>query len=155
MLEMIVPGVVTATMFFLIGWIVRTVTVNRRLTRLAQAQIELQGKLIDRFGSTAELAAYLNSEAGRKLLEVAAVERSTPHARVLGAIQTGVVLLFGGSAFLFMRGAIPSSLEGFTFVGTLGVCLGLAFLVSAALAWGLSRRWGLIADRPAPGEGGA
>jgi hypothetical protein len=155
MSDSVAPMVVGVSFFLIIGWIVRMLTTNRRLTRVAQAQLELQGKLLDRFGSAQELATYLGTEAGRRLLDLSAVERAAPHARILGAIQAGIVLSFGGVAFLVMSGTIAGAMEGFMFIGTLGLCLGLAFLASAGVAWTLSRRWGLIADRDRSGEPGA
>lgn len=130
-----------------IGWIIRVFVVNSRIKKIATLQFELQAKLLERFESMGELAAYLESDAGRKLLEGVSTEKTSPYGRVLGSIQTGVILTLGGLALLLIRSQIPfESSEGFglLFLGSLTLAVGLGFLISAVAALKLSRTWGLI-----------
>ncbi len=53
--------------------LVRTVIEHRRWQRAMQAQTELNTKLIDRFSSSEELLAYLQSPRERLLIEPAAL----------------------------------------------------------------------------------
>ena len=102
--EILGPATVGITFFLTVGWIVRTIAVNRRQKAIASAQIEAHTKLLERFGSAAEAQAYLESDAGKRFLELATVERVDPVGRVIQSIQQGLVLLMAGAAFLAGRG---------------------------------------------------
>lgn len=136
-----------AVVFLSLVWIIRLWAAAARQRNLIKAQAELQSRLLDKLGSSDELVRYLESGAGRQLLEAPPVERTRPHARVLAALQTGVILGMAGAAFLFLGGRFPDDAEGYTVLGTLGLALGVGFLASGALAHFLSRSWGLIDGR--------
>jgi small-conductance mechanosensitive channel len=127
-----------------LGWMLKFFLTHRRRVKLAQMQYELQGKLLDKFSSSQELAEYLRGDAGERFLQSATVERSEPHARILGSVQVCLVLLTGGAAFLLLEGRIADAEEAFAFLGTLGVALGIGFGLSAGVAYLLSKSWGLI-----------
>lgn len=125
-------------------WIIRALLASRRYTRLIKAQTEIQSRLLDKLGGSEEMLRYLESGAGRQLLEAPPAEQSRPYGRILGSIQTGVILTLAGAGFLFLRGQFPDEGEGFAVLGTLGLALGLGFVISGALAYFLSRSWGLL-----------
>ncbi|HOC42322.1 MAG TPA: hypothetical protein PKJ99_04805 [Thermoanaerobaculales bacterium] len=127
-----------------LAWMLKFFLTHRRRVRLAQLQYELQGKLLDKFSSSQELAEYLRGDAGERFLQSATVERSDPHARILGSVQVALVLLTGGAACLVLQGRIAEAEEAFAFLGTLGVALGIGFGLSAGVAYLLSKAWGLI-----------
>jgi hypothetical protein len=127
-----------------IAWIVKLSLAHRRFTKLTQLQHDLQSKLLDKFSTSKELAEYLQGDAGERFLQSATVERSNPYTRILGSVQAGLVLLTGGAAFLLLEGRIAEADEAFAFLGTLGVALGVGFCLSAGVAYGLSKVWGLI-----------
>jgi len=87
---------------------------------------------------------YLQGDIGEQFLISATAEKSDPRGRILGSIQTGLVLLSGGVAFMFLRGQIAEAEEGFVLLGTLGVALGVGFIISAGVAYALSKTWGII-----------
>ncbi len=68
----------------------------------------MHGKLIDKFTSNQELAAYMETEAGRKFLEAAPIPigieqgRRMPNAvaRVLTPLQVGIVMVLLGIGLL-------------------------------------------------------
>jgi hypothetical protein len=118
------------------------------LQRKAMAiQAEFQSKLLDKFGTSPELLNYLQSDAGTRSLQVPALERSNPYSRILGAVQTGIILGTLGAAFLFLEGRVAGGGEGFVIVGALGLALGVGFLASGMVAYTLSKSWGLINGR--------
>ncbi|MEM7479908.1 MAG: hypothetical protein AAF481_01930 [Acidobacteriota bacterium] len=129
-------------------WLVRTLLHSRRSREIARAKLDLQTRLLDKFDSSQEMLAFLQSEAGTRFVESATQEKGNPFGRILGSIQAGLILLVGGIAFFVQRHLIAGSYEGFTFLGTLGIALGVGFLLSAGVAYFLSRSWGLL--EPAP-----
>ena len=81
---------------------------NRRWSRIFKLQSDVHGRLIEKFSSTQEIAAYMGTEAGRRFLEAAPIpvgfepEQRMPNAvaRVLWPLQVGVVLVLLGRAAL-------------------------------------------------------
>ena len=81
---------------------------NRRWSRIFKLQSDVHGKLIDKFTSNQELAAYMETEAGRKFLEAAPIpvgieqDRRVPSAvaRVLTPLQAGIVMVLLGIGLL-------------------------------------------------------
>lgn len=135
---------------FGVVWIIHSVLKHRRLVQIAGLQAEMQNRLLERFGTSQELVTYLDSPAGRKFLESATIERRNPYGRILGSVQAGIVLTLTGAGFFFLQGRWPEAEEGFLFLGTMGLTLGLGFLLSAAAAYFLSKSWGLLDGRQAP-----
>ena len=147
-MEVLAPMLGVVGMMVVIGWIVRIVTTSRRQTKMAQMQAEMQEKLLDKFGSSEEVIGYLESDAGRQFLDTATFEPANPYKRILGSIQTGLILAFAGGAFLFLRGQMTEADDAFVFLGTLGLALGLGFLFSAVATFVLSKSWGLVNGEP-------
>ena len=144
-MDFIAPMSVLITTVLTIGWIVRTVTHQRRLKEVARLQAELNTKLIEKFGTAQEMLQYLESDAGRQLVDSTTLERANPYARILGSVQTGILVFFAGIALLAVRSSIPgSAANGFGVLGAFGLILGLGFLGSAAASYVLSKSWGLI-----------
>lgn len=135
------------TSLLVIGWIVRTWLIGRRLRRQAELAARLQDSLIAKFQTSSELAEFLNSEAGRQILTTAPPTESAPgqpHARILAALQVGAVLAPVAIGLLLMQDLIEGAREGFVFLGVTGLCLAIGFLLSAAVAFWAARTWGLI-----------
>lgn len=143
-MEDLAPMIGSVAMFIVTAWIVKVSLAHRRQVKLTQLQHELQTKLLDKFTTTQELRDYLQGDVGRRFLESATVERTSPYTRILGSVQVALVLLTGGAAFLLLQGRIAEADEAFVFLGTLGVALGIGFGLSAAVAYTLSKAWGII-----------
>jgi small-conductance mechanosensitive channel len=143
-MEDLAPVIGPVGVLLVLGWILKLFLTHRRRVTLSRLQYDLQTKLLDKFSSSQELAEYLHGDAGERFLQSATVERSDPHARILGSVQAGLVLLTGGIAFLALEGRISGADEAFAFLGTLGVALGVGFGLSAGVAYLLSKAWGLI-----------
>jgi len=129
--------------------IIRIILDHRFRTRLLLTQSDMHGKLLDRIGAGPDALEYLKSGAGVQLLDAAAFERGTPHARILGSLQAGIVIALAGLAFLLLKGTFPEAdaRAGMAFVGGLGLAVGVGFVISAAVAHRLSRAWGLLNGR--------
>jgi hypothetical protein len=123
---------------------------NRTRRRLAELRASVHRDLVSKFGTSQDLVAYLGSDAGREIVDGSAAESPMPYKRILGGVQTGIVLVAVGIAFLLLRnvtGFEGDGDTGFSFLGGMSLAIGLGFLVSAAAAFLLSRHFGLIAPR--------
>jgi hypothetical protein len=137
-------------------WLIRLVVTNRRWTRLSKVQFEVHSKLLDRFTSSDELLAYVQTPAGRKFLESAPIplqdeapSMGAPLSRILWSVQAGVVLAIAGLGVLYVKtGFIDEAAQFFMVVGVVTLALGAGFILSAVAAYVLSRRLGLL-ERPA------
>lgn len=151
--------VASAVMFacFVTGVILTVLAIsnNIRRVRVAKVQTEMQAKLFEKFGTSQEMLAYLNSEAGSKFLDSATIEQTKPFGRVLGSMQAGLILFFLGIAMLIVRFTVPQNgffnemervqtAHGLLAVSLVLLAIGLGFLASAAASYKLSKNWGLF-----------
>jgi len=135
---------------FVLTWLVRTLIEQRRWSRLSRTQAEVHSKILDRFGSTEELLAYIKTPAGSKFLESAPiplyVESAGPRApmpRVLWSIQIGLIVAAAGLGMLLVSGRFDrDAAQGFFAMGTIAACIGGGFILSAIVSMILSRRLG-------------
>jgi hypothetical protein len=160
MTEAILAGLAGFTAFIVllstIIWLIRTIIEHRRWNRLSKIQAEVHTKLMDRFSTNDELLTYVQTPSGRRFLESGpsplqemAPVMSAPFSRILWSVQLGSVLLVSGLGLLFLSGrAIQEAREFFYIAGCLATAIGTGFIVSAAAAYLLSRRLGLL-ERPA------
>jgi hypothetical protein len=125
---------------------------NRRWSRIFKLQSEVHGKLIDKFTNNQELAAYMETEAGRKFLEAAPIpigieqDRRVPSAvaRVLTPLQAGIVMVLLGIGLLTLRHAGPDMDTPMLFFGTVVLMPGIGFIISAGVSWLLAAKLGLM-----------
>jgi hypothetical protein len=143
-MEAVSMMVTLPVVFGVMGWGFKILLDFLRQRRMATMMFDLQNKVIDKFGTAPEALQYLESEAGRRLLETASTGPTHPRMRVLASIQIGIVLAAVAVGFLLVRGVMPEAAQGFTIIGVLGTCVGAGFLVSGAVAYWLSKSWGLI-----------
>jgi hypothetical protein len=137
-------------------WIVRISLDNRRWNKMVKVQMDTHTKLLDRFASSQEMLAYMQSDAGRKFLEAPLFEDQRrqvsvlPFSRILWSVQVGIVAAFFGAGILFLRGRVaPDADVGFQVFGTLILTLGIGFLVSGAVSYVLAKYFGLLERRDA------
>jgi hypothetical protein len=127
-----------------LAWLVWAFFSTIRRYKIAKLQAEVQNKLLEKVGSGQELLAYVQTDAGKNLLESLRVEGVSPHARIIVALQTAIVMISVGAAFLFLRGRVYGTDEGFLVLGTLCTTLGIGFALSSAVAYYLSKSFGLL-----------
>jgi hypothetical protein len=73
----------------------------------------------------------------------------TPLSRIVWSLQAGLVLASLGVGFWVSESRFPEDMgEGFFVLGTLTTAVGVGFVLSAAAAYFISSRFGLIASRP-------
>jgi heme/copper-type cytochrome/quinol oxidase subunit 3 len=143
--------------FVLVGWIARAVIEYRTWMRASKTQAETHAKLMDRLTSNEDLLAYIQSPAGqratmsaaRPVMEIAMRSVGAPVNRSLWSVQVGVVLAAGGIGLWFAKGAvIEEAAQSLHVVAVLAVALGVGFVVSALVAYALSRQLGLLEPEP-------
>ena len=133
-------------------WLLRLFVESRRWGRAFKLQSEVHSRLIDKFSSNQELAAYMQTEAGRRFLEAAPIATGAegglrmPNAvaRVLTPVQVGVVMVLLGIGLLLLRNAGPETNVPMLIFGTVILMPGIGFIFSAGIAWVLAGRLGLM-----------
>ncbi|HUP50792.1 MAG TPA: hypothetical protein VNA04_18615 [Thermoanaerobaculia bacterium] len=116
--------------------------------RRLELQAEVQTRLIERFGSSAELVEFLKSGTGREFVH--GVQKGTmavTQERSLAGLRKAIVLAFLGLGLVAIWGV--SGAEWVAWFGILFLALGVGFLA----AWYVSMRLG-HSDEPnhAPSE---
>lgn len=143
-------------------WVIKSIVDHRRWGRQAKVQAEVHNKVIDRLASNEEMLAYVQSPAGAGFLKGGPAMLSSnganarvmgaPYNRILWSAQAGVVFLAVGLGFRWVNVTAPTDvLEMLHFFGLIGQSLGMGFIASAALAYALSWKMGLLAPA-APAE---
>ena len=133
-----------------IGWVVWVVSGTFRRAGAARLQADVQGKLLDKFGSSRELLDYLHTTQGQRFLDFVVTERANPYSRILASAQAGLIMTLLGAALLMLRrmATVQEAADALLVFGTLVLTLGIGFLASGALSFILSRSWGLLEARP-------
>jgi hypothetical protein len=116
-----------ATLMGVIWLIVRT------RQRRNELHADVQMKLIEKFGSSAEFVHFLESQAGRDFLHQPMIDA---RRRVISGISGGTVLGCLGLGFL----VLGFGDDGFFVPAFILIALGAGFIVSAALSMKLMKR---------------
>ena len=128
------------------AWVAWLLFSTIRRYKISKLQAELQHRLLEKVSSGQELLAYAQSPAGKQLIEALRVETAAPHTRIIGALQTAIVMLSLGVALLFLHNRVIGAEEGFLIFGTIITVLGIGFGISSAAAYYLSKSFGLLND---------
>jgi hypothetical protein len=149
-----------------VGWLLKSLIDYRRWLRLSKIQTEAHSKLLDRLTSNEDLLAYMQSSPGRRFLESAPIPVdpaarpiAAPVGRILWSVQAGLVVAMGGLGLLYVSSRMVSGAPGFTpgfaelsmplfVMGIVAVALGGGFVLSAVVAYAISRRLGLFDPAP-------
>src|SRR5713101_4121170 len=136
--------VIVPVIFGAFSFMFWTVFSTVRRFKIARLQANVQSRLVEKFNSTQDLLTYVQTDAGRQFLDSLSVERSSPYWRIIGAVQSSIILAFFGAALLFLRGRVSGAEEGFLVFGTIFVTLGVGFAISSAVSYSLSKSFGLL-----------
>src|SRR5262245_23837793 len=135
-------------------WLIKTLVDQRRWSRLSKIQTDVHTKILDRFASNEDLLAYIQTPAGRKFLESAPISIDQPRSiaaplgRILWSAQAGAVLtVLGLGIILVSRNALEEVAPPLAAFGAVLLALGVGVLVSAFLAYTLTRRFKLMPDQ--------
>jgi len=137
--------IVIPSFCLMVCWLAWMLTRTNHLK--AKAHIELQKRLLEKIGSAQDVIQLAQTEEGRRLLEALTMERTSPLEQILSSIQKGVVLIIVGLGGLSLRLFFSTGFGLFIVIGVFAGALGLGLLVSAGVAYGLSRSWDLLGSR--------
>jgi hypothetical protein len=155
--DKMIPMVIVITIFSALVLIVRFFVESRRWSRTFKMQSEVHSRLIDKFSTSQELAAYMETEAGKRFLEAAPISTGAsagpfvPNvvARVLTPLQIGFVMVLLGIGFLLLRHVgDQDTAESMMITGTVMLMPGIGFILSAGATWAVAHRLGLMPDNP-------
>ena len=134
----------------LIGWILWLVFRRYQLQAHARVQrAESFNRLIDKFGTAKEFIDFLQSDAGRKLLEDPIAAPASPMSSVRRFIQGGIILLGLGGALLLNANRLRGETDinyireamGMNYWGTIFLGGGVALMIVAIVSYFLAKRW--------------
>jgi hypothetical protein len=157
--DKLTPLVGLPVFFFIMFLIIKLFVEGRRWNRALKAQSEIHGRLIDKFSTSQELAAYMETEAGRRFLAVPSATTGSDFAqqmpnavaRVLTPLTVGIVMVLSGLGFIAIRNASPDTSTPLFILGIIALMPGIGFILSSGATWFVARRLGLLPD----GEPGA
>ena len=110
--------------------------VTRWRQRRVEAQVEMQSKLIDRFGSAPELITFLQSPAGRQFITgVQSAPEVLTRERILSGFTRAVVLSTLGLAFLFLTFLYD---DGWAVPASIVFALGIGYFLATLITYKLS-----------------
>jgi uncharacterized protein YneF (UPF0154 family) len=142
-------GPVIAILIFLFTgvWLVRLVMDNLRWKRVVRLQTDVHNKLLDKFGNSQELLAYMQTDAGKRFLDGSPIsvalgsdapQWGSPIARILRPLQTGIIVTAAGVGLI----CIPY--EPLFSFGRVVLMVGIGFIISAGASWLIARSSGLL-----------
>lgn len=138
----VVAIIVIPSLCLMIGWLAWMLTRTNHLK--ARARIALQKQLLENLNSAQEVVELMRTEEGRAILESLTIEQPTSREQILGQVQKGVILMTAGLGALSLRLFIPAGFGLFIVIGVFVGAVGLGFLISSAVAYKISKSWGLL-----------
>ena len=132
-----------------VAWIVINVVTALKQRANTRTRAEIYNRLIDKFGTAPEFIAFLQSDAGLKFIEENTVQTSVPLTKILASIQRGIILGLPGTGLLVLGNIFGGSLGGDLYIvltvsGTVGMMIGIGFLISAGISYKLCKAWGIL-----------
>jgi hypothetical protein len=154
-MEDLQPIIILPMLFAAVVLMIRMFVETGRWSRTFKQQNEIHARLIDKFSSSQDLAAYMETEAGKRFLTGLPIAPSAEFAqrmpnavaRVLTPLQAGIVMSLLGIGLFFLRHAGPDMETPMTVLGTLALMPGIGFILSAAATWVLAHRLGIMPEK--------
>lgn len=149
-----VEVVVPVTLFLVTGWVIWSFIKGRQAKFAIQAQMQIQQKMLERFGSSSELVEFIRTpEGGRYLEQFTESPVSSPMERTLSSVRTGIIVAFISAGLITVGALLGDSFNenGPMVFGLLGGFLGAGFLIAAYASHQLAKRWGLV-EKGAPDQ---
>ena len=112
--------------------------IARRRQAELRARAEFQKQILDKFGSGKEFVEFLGSEGSQRFLATLSSQGMGPRYRVLRTMRGGITLAVLGIGFLLLT----ALRRGFIVPGVLLLALGAGLLLSAAVSYYFSKKWG-------------
>jgi len=130
-------------MFATIAWVVYLAADTSRRQRRMKAQAELHGRLLDKFSSASEVVNFLETPGGARFVDNLSSDREEPANGILRSAHRGIVLIVVGAGCLGLIRAYGWENNPLLVIGVILLCLGIGFLISAAVSHRLSKALGM------------
>jgi Flp pilus assembly protein TadB len=130
---------VLLALFATIGWVIYLAADTAKRQRRTKAQAELHGRLLDKFSSAQEVIAFLETPSGAHFVDSFSSDREEPASGVLRSTHRGIVLVVVAIGCLVLTRVYGWDNNPLLVVGVILLCLGIGFLISAAVSHRLSR----------------
>lgn len=132
-------GILVPIAFFAMIVLIVFVVARRRQAEL-RARAEFQKQILDKFSSGKEFADFLGNEGSQRFLAMLSSPGMGmgPRYRVLRHMRGGITLAVLGLGFLLLT----ALRRGFVVPGVLFLALGAGLLISAAVSYHFSKKWG-------------
>ena len=112
--------------------------VTRARQRKVEAQVEMQSKLIDRFGSAPELVTFLQSPAGRQFITgVQSAPEVLTRERIMSGFTRAVVLSSLGIAFLMLAAMYDND---WSVPAAIVLSLGVGYFIATFISYKLTAK---------------
>lgn len=146
----IVGGVISIIAIALF-WLLKLLVEHSRWKRAFKGQTDMQNKLLDKFTGNEGLIAYLETDAGKQLLQMPSIpaiggDGARPKGmldRMLMPLQLGVVLISVGIGLQLLRNSFANS-HGLLAISTLVLTLGIGLAAASLVSWLIARYYGLL-----------
>lgn len=140
-------AVVMTFMFSLLAGLVVLILYfrRRRQQEVLEAQRDLQTRILERFDSPQEFAAFLQTRGGQRFLSGLTDERGwRPAKRIMLAVQIGLVITFFGLGLAILSAVLGESDPLYPAVVIFSI--GAGFLAAAAATYRMSKQWRLLPE---------
>lgn len=144
-------AVIPVTLFVVIGFVIWSFFKARQTKHMLEAQARFHDKILDRFGSSQDLIAFVQTPEGSRFIERFGEQPAfNPLERSLTSIRTGIIITFLGAGMMTIGAMLGIRFDenGALLLGLVGVFLGAGFLVAAYASHKLARQWGLFDRKP-------
>lgn len=126
------------------GWVIYMAADTTRRQRRLKAQTELHSRLLDKFSSAQEVVEFLQTPGGAHFVDSLSNDRDEPANGILRSTHRGIILVIVAIGCLFLNWYYRYSGDNpLLVIGVVLLCLGIGFLISAAVSQRLSRALGL------------
>jgi len=125
------------------GWMFYLLAEDAKRKGRVKAQTELNGRLLDKFGSPRELVEFLQTPAGTQFVDGFAGCREEPSNDILRSTHRGIVLVVVAAGCLGLTRVYGWQDNPLLVIGVILLCLGIGFLASAAVSHRLAKNLGL------------
>jgi len=115
-----------------------------------QARRDIQRDVLAKFSTGDELAKFIDSDGGRRLLNQLADEGEDPRQKILGGLYPALILSALGLGLWYVNYTEVNNARMLTAAVLVGA-LGAGFFAATALSYYLSKSWGLF-KRQGPGD---
>lgn len=151
----IIPMIIVPCLILAVVWVVRILVESLRWNRTFRLQSEVHSRLIDRFTTSQDLSAYMQTEAGRRFLEASpaalgsemGVHMPNVVARILTPLTVGIVMVLSGLGFIAIRNSSPDTATPLYILGILALMPGIGFILSAGATWIVAKRLGMLPEK--------